>query len=148
MTPMLLLLLTILSFCTVSAWNVNGGRLRTWISKGHFPSLEAKTRRIAASLLLPALLIGGSPDISFAKGGPEGSKTSRKFENCVSQCVFDETKPPPVGSGVDRLEAVDQKTAIRVCRKKCAKTKAQEMLGNPKDKAAMGQANKGEDTTE
>ena len=54
--------------------------------------------------------------------------------------MFDETKPPPVGSGLYRLEAVDQKTAIRVCHKKCVETKAQEMLGNSKDKAAMDEA--------
>ena len=136
---------TLLIFVIALSFAFTGNAWKTSFRSARQPMWHSRdtTRKIAACLLLPALIFGGS-DVSLAKGGPEGSKTSRKFENCVSQCVFDETKPPPVGSGVDRLEAVDQKTAIRLCRKKCAKTKAQLMMGNPKDKAAMGVATGGE----
>ena len=127
-----MILLAFLVSCLVvtsSAWLLGKARRHS--------SVTPVTSKIAASLLGSCLVFGGNVDLVHAKGGPEGSKTSRKFENCVSQCVFDETKPPPVGSGVDRLEATDQKTAIRICRKKCAKTKAQTMLGTPKSNSAL-----------
>ena len=139
MTYLILFVIIISLILGGNAWKMDFSRARQ-------PQCHKGTARtIAARLLVPALIFGGWVDETLAKGGPEGSKTSRKFENCVSQCVFDETKPPPVGSSVDRLGAVDQKTAISVCRKKCAKTKAQLMTGNPKDKAAMGEATGEED---
>ena len=134
-------MVSIISFIITLSLVLGGNAWKTNFVRARQPKYyQGTARTIAARLLVPALVFGGFVDVTFAKGGPEGSKTSRKFENCVSQCVFDETKPPPVGSSVERLEAIDQKTAIGVCRKRCAKTKAQLMTGNPKDKAAMGEA--------
>jgi len=93
---------------------------------------------VASSLvLLPVGPIGisellGAPSSAIASGGVAGTKTDKYFEACVSKCVFDETKPPPVGSPVDRLEAKDRKTVISDCRKSCAKTPEQLLLGSPK----------------
>jgi|LauGreSuBDMM15SN_2_FD.fasta_scaffold37200_1 hypothetical protein len=69
--------------------------------------------------------------------GEAGTKSDKTFELCVSRCVFEETKPPPIGSTVERLEAKDRKTIVTDCRKGCAKTKAQLMLGEPKPKKVV-----------
>lgn len=53
----------------------------------------------------------------------------------ISKCVFEETKPPPVGSSADRLEAKKSRSEIiKECRKKCAKTSEQLLIGSPKTK--------------
>lgn len=96
-------------------------------------STSACKRSFGAVLIATQLLEGSA----LAKGGPDGSKTNKKFEACVSTCVFDLTKPAPIGSGVERLEAMDQKTAISTCRKKCAKSKAQLMTGEPKSRESL-----------
>ena len=97
-------------------------------------STSACKRSFGAVLIATQLLEGSA---ALAKGGPDGSKTNKKFEACVSTCVFDLTKPAPIGSGVERLEAMDQKTAISTCRKKCAKSKAQLMTGEPKSRESL-----------
>ena len=102
------------------ALSIHGG----WAWK---PTKRAVRNGMASVLAITLTL----SDSALAKG-PEGSKTSKKFEGCMSTCVFDATKPAPIGSGVERLVAVDQRTAIRECKKKCAKSKAQLMTGEPK----------------
>ena len=77
-----------------------------------------------------------TPRVVYA--GEAGTKSDKSFELCVSKCVFEETKPPPIGSTVERLEAKDRKTIVTDCRKGCAKTKAQMMLGEPKKVAGAG----------
>lgn len=80
---------------------------------------------------LPASLsFVAAPAVVYA--GEAGSKTDKTFELCVSKCVFSETRPPPIGSSTDRLEAKDRVSIISDCRKSCAKTKAQLLVGEPK----------------
>ncbi|KAJ1430098.1 hypothetical protein B484DRAFT_449048 [Ochromonadaceae sp. CCMP2298] len=68
-------------------------------------------------------------------------KSTKVFELCVSKCVFNDTKPPPVGSDTARLEASRGRAEIiRDCRKQCAKNKEQLMLGKPKIKAPAAAA--------
>ena len=88
-----------------------------------------KTKVIGSALSLFLLL---PMDAAHAKGRVDGSKTSKGFEMCVSKCAFNESRPPPAGSSIERLEAKEQKTIIRECRQKCAKTKAQSLIGEPK----------------
>ena len=114
MTSILLVTIVVASIANSSAW-----QLKSYRSFGAACCVAASVAFDATSAL--------------AKGGPEGSKTSKKFETCISTCVFDLTKPAPIGSGVERLEAIDQKSAISECRKKCAKSKAQLMTGEPKN---------------
>ena len=72
---------------------------------------------------------------SYADDNKIGSKTDKSFELCISKCVFQETKPPPVGSDSDRLEAKKTRSEIiKECRIKCAKTNEQLLLGIPKKK--------------
>ena len=92
---------------------------------------------MSAGVVAASLLFTQGDSSALAKGGPDGSKTNKRFEACLSTCVFDATKPAPIGSGVERLEAIDQKTAIRDCKKKCAKSKAQLMTGEPKSDKSL-----------
>ncbi len=67
----------------------------------------------------------------------KGTKTDKYFESCMSRCVFSETRPPPVGSSNDRLEAKKSRGEILGdCKKQCATTKEQLLIGAPKKKAA------------
>ena len=122
-------LIVVLHLIVASAWR-------------HTPQIRANgisKKSIAAMTIILGLV---SPEMSYAKGGPPGSKTSKKFESCVSTCVFDLTKPAPAGSGVDRLASMqDMKEgeAIRLCKKKCAKTRAQQMTGEPKSQKALSE---------
>lgn len=64
-------------------------------------------------------------------------KSSKEFEGCMSKCVFQGTRPPPIGSTTERLEETSSKgrgEIIRECKVKCAKTKEQLLLGQPKKK--------------
>lgn len=63
----------------------------------------------------------------------DDSKAAKKFELCLSKCVFEETRPPPLGSSSERLEVQRSRgEIIRDCRSKCAKTPEQMLLGKPK----------------
>lgn len=56
----------------------------------------------------------------------DGSKEEKSFENCLSKCVFNETRPPPIGSSNERLEVTKSRGEIvRECKQKCAKNKDQ-----------------------
>jgi len=93
----------------------------------------AKSSNVLAKFLVCGFLFLGAQS-SFA-GDNDGTKTDKGFELCISKCVFSETRPPPVGSTNDRLEAVKSRAEIiRDCRKSCAKTKQQLLLGEPKKK--------------
>ena len=100
------------------------------------PRAAAKVVVASAWLLLPpAGMLLVEPDVTWAagdKGSSVGTKGDKSFELCVSKCVFAETRPPPIGSSSERLEAKDRPTVISDCRKSCAKTKEQLLLGSPK----------------
>ena len=80
-----------------------------------------------------------------ANNGAAGSKTDKGFESCVSKCIFSETRPPPIGSPVERLEARGRVEVITGCRKSCAKTPEQLMLGEPKIKKTKAAAPAGQE---
>lgn len=90
---------------------------------------------ILKSSLITLITISTFLTNSYADDNKVGSKTDKKFELCISKCVFQETKPPPVGSDSDRLEAKKtRQEIIKECRIKCAKTDEQLLLGTPKKK--------------
>lgn len=93
--------------------------------------LQQGRAAVIATGLAAAILFPGSPQASWADNAV-GSKTDKKFELCVSKCIFSETRPPPAGSSTDRLEARERGPIIKECRKSCAKTKEQLMTGEPK----------------
>ena len=88
------------------------------------------------SLSLPifatSIINMNAPIVAYAAEGKE----DKKFELCISKCIFEETKPPPIGSSAERLEATKSRgEIIRECRVKCAKNKEQLLIGKPKIKA-------------
>lgn len=103
-------------------------------------SVAHSTRRsvnVVLSSVLFMALFAASP-FGARSDDQEGTKTDKSFELCISKCVFAETRPPPVGSSNDRLEATKSRGEIlRECRKSCAKTKEQLLLGEPKKKISQ-----------
>ena len=85
---------------------------------------------LSLAILLPALIQPACAD--------DGKlKESKQFELCMTKCVFAETRPPPTGSSSERLEARKPRSEIiRDCKRKCAVTQDQLLLGKPKQKTA------------
>lgn len=72
------------------------------------------------------------PIVAYAADGKE----DKTFELCISKCIFQETKPPPIGASTERLEVTKTRGEIvRECRVKCAKNKEQLLIGKPKIKS-------------
>ena len=57
------------------------------------------------------------------------SKYDKKFQSCLSQCVYEAMK---ISKGIAEVEVVSQKEAIATCKPKCAKSKEQLLTGTPK----------------
>lgn len=65
----------------------------------------------------------------------DASKTAKAFELCLSKCVYQQTRPPPINSDNDRLQVVKERSEIiRGCKSECAVNKEQLLLGKPKQK--------------
>ena len=96
-------------------------------------------RLAAVSLAISSCLLSfSSASIAGDKGA--GTITDKKYELCVSKCVFSETRPPPNGADNERiLTTISRTDIIKDCRKTCAKTKEQLYLGKPKIKAGSVQ---------
>lgn len=92
-----------------------------------------------ASIALSSCLFSFS-GASLAVDRDTGTITDKKYELCVSKCVFSETRPPPNGADNERiLTTISRTDIIKGCRKTCAKTKEQLYLGKPKIKVAAAQ---------
>ena len=63
------------------------------------------------------------------------AKSSKKFESCLSKCIFNETRPPPAGSDAGRIEIKKtRQEVITVCKQVCATEPSQLLIGKPKAK--------------
>jgi hypothetical protein len=74
-----------------------------------------------------AAVVFSNPSPSFAKEVDpklKGTKNDPAFESCLSQCIFECTKPKGE-------EQKSRKECIPECRKTCATTKEQLMNGKP-----------------
>jgi hypothetical protein len=113
------------------------------ISFRNAPSIDrlGSLRRLAAvSIALSGCLLSFST-ASVAADKGAGTITDKKYELCVSKCVFSETRPPPNGAENERiLTTISRTDIIKDCRKSCAKTKEQLLLGKPKIKPAVAKA--------
>ena len=88
---------------------------------------------LCSSLLTLSPIVSGT--IAIPTAVYADNKLDKQFELCISKCIFEETKPPPVGSSAERLEATKTRGEIvRECRVKCAKNKEQLLIGKPKVK--------------
>lgn len=108
------------------------------LSWGNDKLAVAKRFGAISIALTSCLLTFSSATLAADKGA--GTITDKKYELCVSKCVFSETRPPPNGADNERiLTTISRTDIIKDCRKSCAKTKEQLFLGKPKVKAAVGQ---------
>lgn len=83
----------------------------------------------AAVLLAPLL------HASSIQAAELDAKSTKKFENCLSKCVFNESKPPPAGSDAGRMELKKtRQEVITVCKQVCATDPSQLLIGKPKVK--------------
>jgi hypothetical protein len=72
---------------------------------------------------------------SIAPANADENKT-KKFELCMSKCIYQGTRPPPVGSSNERLEETSSRSRGEIafeCKRGCAVTKGQLLTGKPKD---------------
>ena len=119
---------------------VSGEESRKIIGHGNGHSidrLESLRRLAAVSIALSGCLLSFST-ASVAADKGAGTITDKKYELCVSKCVFSETRPPPNGAENERiLTTISRTDIIKDCRKSCAKTKEQLLLGKPKIKPTV-----------
>jgi hypothetical protein len=101
------------------------------------PIKETSYKRFAAVTIALSSCLLSFGCASFAADKGAGTITDKKYELCVSKCVFSETRPPPNGADNERiLTTISRTDIIKDCRKSCAKTKEQLLLGKPKVKVA------------
>lgn len=106
-------------------------------AKVSLPIKESSYKRFAAVTLALSSCLLSFGFASFAADKGAGTITDKKYELCVSKCVFSETRPPPNGADNERiLTTISRTDIIKDCRKSCAKTKEQLLLGKPKVKVA------------
>ena len=85
------------------------------------------------SAVSAAVIISSFCDAAVARDNSAGTKTDKGFELCVSKCTFAASRPPPVGSSTERLAVtMSRGEVITMCKNKCATTKEQTMIGEPK----------------
>jgi hypothetical protein len=112
--------------------------IRNEVIRGNDKLAFAKRFGALSIALTSCLLTFSSATLAADKGA--GTITDKKYELCVSKCVFSETRPPPNGADNERiLTTISRTDIIKDCRKSCAKTKEQLFLGKPKIKAAIEQ---------
>ena len=61
----------------------------------------------------------------------EGQKDDKKFQSCVSLCVYEQTK---ISKGIAQVEVISRTEAYAICKPKCATSKDQLLIGQPKKK--------------
>ncbi len=59
----------------------------------------------------------------------DGSKTDKSFTECLSKCLYEKTK---ITKGIGQVEVVSRADAMLECKPKCATSKAQLLIGQPK----------------
>ena len=52
----------------------------------------------------------------------DGGKSDKKFQECLSKCVYEETK---ITKGIAKVEVVSRSEAYAICKPKCATSKEQ-----------------------
>jgi hypothetical protein len=71
----------------------------------------------------------------FFLGPAHADESTKKFESCLSKCIFAETRPPPLNAPIERIENVRSRAEITLdCKKQCFTKKEQLLLGKPKAK--------------
>ena len=81
---------------------------------------------VAGGAFAAAAVMTTAPEMAFAKDDAalKGTKNDPAFETCLSQCIYECTKPKGA-------EQKSRKECLPECKTQCAKTKAQLMTGQP-----------------
>ena len=90
-----------------------------------FRAPSGATRRSVLSGACAAASLSLFPTQQAAADG----KYDKKFEACVSQCLYEQTK---ITKGVAKVEVMSRAEAYAVCKPKCATSKEQLLIGQPK----------------
>ena len=91
------------------------------------PAASSLGRRAVIGTSAAALLL---PRVSHAAGSGN-SKDDKKYQECLSNCVYEATK---ITKGVAQVEVKSRTEAYAECKPKCALNKEQLMTGTPKAK--------------
>lgn len=60
-------------------------------------------------------------------------KYSKKFEECLSKCVYDKTK---IAKGIGKVEVMDRPEAFKLCKVQCATKNEAALVGKFKEQAS------------
>ena len=88
------------------------------------PAALGRRAAVALPVAVGAAFLRQSPARADDK-----SKYDKKFEKCISECVYEKTK---IAKGIAEVEVVSRSEAMAVCKPQCAKSKEQLLLGKPK----------------
>ena len=90
------------------------------VADGLRVDLQARVSRRAAFSAAAVAAVSLPPRIASAD-----SKYDKKFEACLSQCVYETTK---ITKGVGQVEVISRSEAYATCKPKCATSKEQLLL--------------------
>mmetsp|Transcript_36931 Transcript_36931/g.37581 ORF Transcript_36931/g.37581 Transcript_36931/m.37581 type:complete len:161 (-) Transcript_36931:8-490(-) len=94
-----------------------------------FPrKIDSNVRRVG----IVTLLLGFSMGFSGVVKADDEKKKEKKYETCLSKCIYQGTRTPQVGASMERLEAKSRSEVLIDCKKLCAKTKSQLLTGKIK----------------
>ena len=92
----------------------------------HGLHVEAPGRR---SAVLGACAAATALQLPTPARADAGKKDDKKFQQCLSECVYETTK---IAKGIAKVEVTSRTEAYALCKPKCATSKDQLLLGQPK----------------
>ncbi len=88
------------------------------------------TPRVAAAAtrrhLLPISIAATA--LALPRAARADGKYDKKFESCLSQCVYEQTK---IAKGIAKVEVVSRTEAYAICKPQCATSKDQARASPP-----------------
>jgi len=89
------------------------------------PAAIGRRSLIGAATAVATVVLHPAAAPAESKGG----KYDKSFDECLSKCVYEETK---ITKGIAKVEVKSRSEAFVECKPKCAKTKEQLLTGKPK----------------
>ena len=70
--------------------------------------------------------VAGYISLAYPVVAVDSKEATKAYENCLSKCIYQETRPPPIGSRAERIEVKRTRAEIlSLCKKGCAVTDEQ-----------------------
>ena len=77
-------------------------------------------------LCASSAVVAGCIGLAHPVFSADSKEATKAYENCLSKCIYQETRPPPIGSRAERIEAKRTRAEIlSLCKKSCAVTEEQ-----------------------